>query len=60
MDKKWDFWSSEKMSYDDRTRVGSGDSYGIGQPPKIGKMRASYMDDVPNKKELLSPPTKVA
>lgn len=60
---KFDFWGSDKMSYDQRTKFGSGDYYGLGQGPKVGKMRSSYMDTFEigeGKNSNKTPPKKLA
>lgn len=50
-----------KVKYENRDCVEAGDTYGIGQPPKVGKMRSSFMDAVPqkSKKTVGKPPRKV-
>lgn len=64
MKPNWDFWKDKKMDYDQRNQQAAGDDYGIGQPPKVGKLRNSYMDEsqVFNKELKLSklpPPRKL-
>ena len=59
MKPNFDFAKSNEVSYEDqRSRVGAGDCYGIGEPPKQGKMRSSYMSAEPSAKKM-KPPMKV-
>ncbi len=57
---KWDFWSSGKMKYDDRSKIMAGDYYGTGQPPKEGKLRESYFQGKSSKGKSSKPPKKIA
>jgi len=51
------------MKYVDRDHYTAGDTYGVGEPPKTGKMKSSYMDsDVPKKSKTKvgdKPPRKM-
>lgn len=39
--------------------VAAGDNYGIGEPPKVGKLRSSYTQPIiPMKKKVVSKPPR--
>lgn len=50
------------VKYVDRDKAAGGDMYGIGEPPKMGKMRSSFMDtDIPQKSKTVGhPPKKIS
>ena len=55
----FDFISSNELPYSKRDAFSSGDSYGIGQAPKQGKMRASFVGIQPPSKEDMKPPIRL-
>lgn len=53
-------WDFSNIKYNDRDRVAAGNRYGVGEGPKVGKLRASYLtQDVP-KSKLKMPPFRIA
>ena len=56
MKPSFDFASSNELPYDKRSRYGAGDYYGIGEGPKTGKMKSSFMSiKAPSEKEMKAP-----
>lgn len=60
-------WDEKGKEYDARTNIAMGQYIGMGQGPKYGKLKSSYMDEVPQKShtsksapgEFKKPPKKV-
>lgn len=50
-----------EKDYDSRSRVQGGDYQGIGEPPKMGKLRDSFMNaGIPQKsKTIVTSPKKI-
>ena len=60
MKPNFDFVSSNELPYSKRSSYGSGDFYGIGEGPKTGKYRSTFMAIKAPTKTSLKPPIKVA
>jgi hypothetical protein len=51
-------WDVNPKQYDTRSNVAAGDYRGVGQAPKVGTLRDSYVEAVPMKSRTKNTPPK--